>query len=126
MAALAMYASAIAPGRNTCATGLKPRHTPPEPARQCAAAGFSRILQPRRFGGYEFGLPTFWQVMLAVSEGDPGTGWGLTLGAHHALVVGAYFSEDGQRAIFGPSGRSSSPRVARPMGRRARAARGRG
>ncbi len=91
-------------------------HHTAELDRQFAAAGFYRILQPRRFGGYEFGLPTFWQVMLAVSEGDPGTGWGLTLGAHHALVVGAYFAEDGQRAIFGPSGDFRCPHRPPPMG----------
>ena len=51
-------------------------HHTPELDRQFAAAGFYRVLQPRRFGGYEFSLPTFWQVMLAVSAGDPGTGWG--------------------------------------------------
>ena len=49
-------------------------HHTAELDRQFAAAGFYRILQPRRFGGYEFDLPTFWQVMLAVSAGDPGTG----------------------------------------------------
>jgi hypothetical protein len=54
--------------------------------------------------------------MLAVSAGDPGTGWGLTLGAHHALVVGAYFSEDGQRDIFGPSGDFRCPHRPPPMG----------
>jgi 3-hydroxy-9,10-secoandrosta-1,3,5(10)-triene-9,17-dione monooxygenase len=84
--------------------------------RQFVAAGFYRILQPRRFGGYEFDLPTFWRVMLAVSAGDPGTGWGLTLGSHHALVVGAYFSEEGQRAIFGPSGDFRCPHRPPPMG----------
>ena len=89
-------------------------HHTPELDRQFAAAGFYRILQPRRFGGYEFGLPTFWQVMLAVSAGDPGTGWGLTLGAHHALVVGAYFSEDGQRAIFGRRETSAARTGRRP------------
>jgi 3-hydroxy-9,10-secoandrosta-1,3,5(10)-triene-9,17-dione monooxygenase len=46
-------------------------HHTAELDRQFIAAGFYRILQPRRFGGYEFGLPTFWQVMLAVSAGDP-------------------------------------------------------
>ena len=61
-------------------------HHTAELDRRFAEAGFYRILQPRRFGGYEFGLPTFWRVMLAVSAGDPGTGWALTLGAHHALV----------------------------------------
>ena len=79
-------------------------------------AGFYRILQPRRFGGYEFDLPAFWKTMLAVSAGDPGTGWGLTLGAHHALVVGAHFSEDGQRDIFGPAGDFRCPHRPPPMG----------
>src|SRR6516164_7971894 len=32
-------------------------HHTAELDRQFAAAGFYRILQPRRFGGYEFGLP---------------------------------------------------------------------
>ena len=44
--------------------------------RRFTAAGFYRILQPRRFGGYEFGLPTFWQVMLAVSAVPMGGGRG--------------------------------------------------
>ena len=91
-------------------------HHTPELDRQFAEAGFYRILQPRRYGGYEFGLPVFWRVMLAVSAGDPGTGWGLTLGAHHALVVGAWFSEAGQRDIFGPFGDFRGPHRAPPVG----------
>ncbi len=91
-------------------------HHTPELDRQFAEAGFYRILQPRRFGGYEFGLPTFWRVMLAVSAGDPGTGWALTLGSHHALVVGAWFSEAGQRDIFGSFGEFRAPHRAPPMG----------
>ena len=43
-------------------------HHTPELDREFTRAGFYRILQPRRFGGYEFGLPTFWRVMLAVSK----------------------------------------------------------
>ena len=91
-------------------------HHTPELDRQFTEAGFYRILQPRRFGGYEFGLPVFWRVMLAVSAGDPGTGWGLTLGAHHALVVGAWFSEAGQRDIFGPAGDFRCPHRPPPAG----------
>jgi 3-hydroxy-9,10-secoandrosta-1,3,5(10)-triene-9,17-dione monooxygenase len=72
--------------------------------REFVRAGFYRMLQPRLFGGYEFDLPTFWKTMLAIATGDPGTAWGLTLGAHHALVVGAHFSAEGQRDIFGPDG----------------------
>lgn len=84
--------------------------------REFAKAGFYRILQPRRFGGYEFDLPTFWKAMLAVATGDPGTGWGLTLGSHHALVVGAHFSGEGQRDIFGPAGDFRCPHRPAPTG----------
>ena len=91
-------------------------HHTAELDRQFTEAGFYRILQPRRFGGYAFGLPTFWRVMLAVSEGDPGTGWALTLGAHHVLTIGAWFSEAGQRDIFGSSGEFAAPHRALPSG----------
>ena len=91
-------------------------HHTAELDRKFTEAGFYRILQPRRFGGYQFGLPTFWRVMLAVSAGDPGTGWALTLGSHHALVVGAWFSEHGQRDIFAPDGEFRAPHRAPPMG----------
>lgn len=84
--------------------------------REFVKAGFYRILQPRRFGGYEFDLPTFWKAMLAVATGDPGTGWGLTLGSHHALVVGAHFSAEGQRDIFGPAGDFRCPHRPAPTG----------
>ena len=91
-------------------------HHTAELDRQFTEAGFYRILQPRQFGGYAFGLPTFWRVMLAVSEGDPGTGWALTLGAHHVLTIGAWFSEAGQRDIFGTSGEFRAPHRALPSG----------
>ena len=87
------------PGRR----GRTPRPSHRRTGPRVRRGRFHRILAAlvRR---YEFGLPTFWQVMLAVSEGEPGTGWGRTLGVYDALVVGAYYAEDGQLAIFGPSG----------------------
>ncbi|HEX4095385.1 MAG TPA: acyl-CoA dehydrogenase family protein, partial [Caulobacteraceae bacterium] len=42
-------------------------------------AGFYRIVQPRRFGGYEFDVPTFYRVMMEISRGCPETGWVLAL-----------------------------------------------
>jgi 3-hydroxy-9,10-secoandrosta-1,3,5(10)-triene-9,17-dione monooxygenase len=84
--------------------------------RKFTEAGFYRILQPRQYGGYAFGLPVFWRVMLAIAEGDPGTGWALTLGAHHVLTIGAWFSEAGQRDIFGSSGEFRAPHRALPSG----------
>jgi 3-hydroxy-9,10-secoandrosta-1,3,5(10)-triene-9,17-dione monooxygenase len=79
-------------------------------------AGFYRMLQPRRFGGYAVDMRTYWQVMLHVAAGDPGTAWGLCLGAHHAQGVGSFFSEEGQVELFGPAGNFKCPHRAAPMG----------
>jgi 3-hydroxy-9,10-secoandrosta-1,3,5(10)-triene-9,17-dione monooxygenase len=79
-------------------------------------AGFYRMLQPKRFGGYAFGMDTFWRVIMAVAEGDAGTAWGLCLGAHHAPGVGAWFPEEGQIELFGPTGNFKCPHRAAPMG----------
>jgi 3-hydroxy-9,10-secoandrosta-1,3,5(10)-triene-9,17-dione monooxygenase len=63
-------------------------------------AGFYRLLQPRRYGGLELDVPTFYRVMMSVSRGCPSTGWMLTLGAGHALQIGSYYPEEAQAEIF--------------------------
>jgi 3-hydroxy-9,10-secoandrosta-1,3,5(10)-triene-9,17-dione monooxygenase len=82
---------------------------------QFIEAGFYRILQPRRFGGYEFDLPTFLKVMIAVSRGCSDSGWVLALTAGHAFLM-ASFPEAGQRAAFGDTGEFRAPSVAMPGG----------
>lgn len=77
------------------------------------SAGFYRILQPRRFGGYEFGLPTFLKVMIAISRGCSDSGWVLALTAGHAFLM-ASFPEAGQREAFGETGEFRAPSVAMP------------
>ncbi|TDD96332.1 acyl-CoA dehydrogenase [Actinomadura rubrisoli] len=72
-------------------------------------AGFYRILQPRRFGGLELGVPAFYRLIAEVARGCPSTAWCLCLGAGHALQVGSYFSERAQREIFGLLGQLVSP-----------------
>jgi 3-hydroxy-9,10-secoandrosta-1,3,5(10)-triene-9,17-dione monooxygenase len=79
-------------------------------------AGFYRIVQPKRFGGYAFDLLTYWKVMLAVAEGDPGTAWGLCISAQVAHALGAWFSEAAQIELFGPDGDFRCPYRAVPMG----------
>jgi 3-hydroxy-9,10-secoandrosta-1,3,5(10)-triene-9,17-dione monooxygenase len=78
-------------------------------------AGFYRILQPRCFGGYEFDLPTFLKVMMAVSRGCSDSGWVLALTAGHAFLM-ASFPEAGQREAFGARGEFRAPSVAMPGG----------
>ncbi|QFU93313.1 acyl-CoA dehydrogenase family protein [Amycolatopsis sp. YIM 10] len=64
------------------------------------AAGFYRILVPRRYGGYEFGLDTFMRVVQALTRGCPSTGWMYCLGAAHAHAAASIFEERVQDEIF--------------------------
>lgn len=66
-----------------------------------AEAGFYRILVPRRYGGYEFGIDTFLRVTMELARGCPSTGWMYCLGATHALPVATLFGERAQAEIFG-------------------------
>jgi 3-hydroxy-9,10-secoandrosta-1,3,5(10)-triene-9,17-dione monooxygenase len=79
-------------------------------------AGFYRCLQPRRFGGYEFDLKTFFSLAVELARGDPSAAWCLILGAGHALTLGSYFDEQAQAESFGPEGEFCAPCVAAPTG----------
>src|SRR5262245_4087040 len=78
-------------------------------------AGFYRMLVPRRFGGYEFDLPTFCRVIIEVARGCPSSGWLLCLASGHALQVGSWFGEQAQAELFG-DGDFRCAAVAAPVG----------
>lgn len=82
---------------------------PPETNDEFVAAGFYRILQPRRFGGYELDMGTFAQVMMEVSRGCPSSGWVLALTAGHAIMLSAFFSEEAQIDVYGADGEFRGP-----------------
>ena len=73
-----------------------------ETHRAFTEAGFYRILQPRRFGGYEFDMPTYFRVVMEIARGCPSTGWCLCLAGAHVLQVASMYSEEAQREFFGP------------------------
>ncbi|HWM19644.1 MAG TPA: acyl-CoA dehydrogenase family protein [Ilumatobacteraceae bacterium] len=73
---------------------------PDTTAQDYIDAGFFRVLQPRRFGGYEFGLETFLRITAELSRGCPSSGWVYGLMAGHNLVT-ALFDEQGQVELFG-------------------------
>lgn len=70
--------------------------------------GFYRIIQPRRFGGYEFGLRDFVRVMIEISRGCPSSGWVLALTAGHPHLL-AHFSERAQVEVYGEDGDARVP-----------------
>jgi 3-hydroxy-9,10-secoandrosta-1,3,5(10)-triene-9,17-dione monooxygenase len=83
--------------------------------REFVRAGFYRCCQPRMFGGYEFDLVTFYRVMLEISSGHPGTGWGLALAASHAFEIASHWPERAQAELFG-EGHFVAPHRAPPLG----------
>lgn len=72
----------------------------PDIHQQFSDAGFYRILVPRRYGGYEFGVDTFVRVAMALARGCPSTGWMYLFGAAHALPVATLFGERAQAELF--------------------------
>jgi 3-hydroxy-9,10-secoandrosta-1,3,5(10)-triene-9,17-dione monooxygenase len=65
-----------------------------------ARNGFYRLLVPRRYGGYEFGIDTFLRVAMTLARGCPSTGWMYCLGATHALAAATLFGERAQAELF--------------------------
>lgn len=47
----------------------------PETIAEMRAAGLLRVLQPKRWGGYEMELGTFYDIEIALAEGDMSAGW---------------------------------------------------
>ena len=67
-------------------------------------AGFYRILQPRRHGGYEFDMPTFFKVVMEIGRGCASTGWCYCLSSAHIVQLAGLFSERTMGEIVGPEG----------------------
>jgi 3-hydroxy-9,10-secoandrosta-1,3,5(10)-triene-9,17-dione monooxygenase len=63
-------------------------------------AGFYRIFVPRRYGGLEVDLPTFYRVIVSIARGCPSTGWMLALGTAHALQLASYFPARAQDELL--------------------------
>jgi 3-hydroxy-9,10-secoandrosta-1,3,5(10)-triene-9,17-dione monooxygenase len=55
--------------------GRRQRRIPDEAIADMQRAGFFRVLQPKRWGGYEMDLHTFYEIQLALAEGDMSTAW---------------------------------------------------
>jgi 3-hydroxy-9,10-secoandrosta-1,3,5(10)-triene-9,17-dione monooxygenase len=55
--------------------GRRRRQLPDETIADIQNAGLFRVLQPRRWGGYEMDLHTFYEVELALGRGDMASAW---------------------------------------------------
>ncbi|HXM59063.1 MAG TPA: oxidoreductase [Candidatus Dormibacteraeota bacterium] len=97
-------ATRLRPHLLACQEECERLRTLPDTTREAFLdAGFYRILQPRRFGGYELGLDTFTRVMVEIARGCPSSGWTLALTAGHAHTVSRW-PLDAQAELFGDAG----------------------
>lgn len=80
------------------------------------AAGFYRIVQLKRFGGYEFDVPTFYRVMMEIARGGTDAGWVLALVSGQPVVL-SKFSEQAQIEAYGTTGEFRAAGSFAPPGR---------
>ncbi len=76
------------------------RRLTPETVAEMKQAGFFRALQPTRWGGLELSPSAYFDIQLALAEGDMSAGWiyGI-VGVHPAQV--ALFDDRAQEAVWG-------------------------
>ncbi len=76
------------------------RRVPAETIADLRHAGFFRILQPKRFGGYELDPQIFYDVQMTLAEGCMSTGWVFgVLGVHNWQM--ALFDLRAQQDVWG-------------------------
>jgi 3-hydroxy-9,10-secoandrosta-1,3,5(10)-triene-9,17-dione monooxygenase len=83
--------------------------------RRIMDAGIYRVLQPRRFGGYEFDLATYADAIAEIARGDASTGWVVSFNAAHTWWA-AQLPEQGQAELFGADGDLRVPIALAPQG----------
>jgi 3-hydroxy-9,10-secoandrosta-1,3,5(10)-triene-9,17-dione monooxygenase len=76
------------------------RRIPDETIAEMQAAGFFRILQPRRWGGYEMEPNVFFEVQKLLAEGCMSTGWVYGVVGGHPYEM-ALFHDQAQVDVWG-------------------------
>ncbi|CDO36215.1 acyl-CoA dehydrogenase family protein [Novosphingobium sp. KN65.2] len=76
------------------------RDVPADSIAEMQAAGFFRILQPKRWGGYEMSPNVFYDVQKALAEGCMSTGWMFGVVGCHPYEI-ALFDDRAQQEVWG-------------------------
>ena len=95
---------------------VKGRDVPAESIAEMQEAGFFRILQPRRWGGYEMHPNVFFDVQRLLAEGCMSTGWMYgVLGCHPYEL--ALFHDEAQREVWGTDTSTLASSSYQPVGK---------
>lgn len=76
------------------------RRVPAQTIKDMQAAGLFRVLQPKRFGGYELDPQLFFDIQMTLAEGCMSSAWVYGVVAVHAFQL-ALFDERAQREVWG-------------------------
>jgi 3-hydroxy-9,10-secoandrosta-1,3,5(10)-triene-9,17-dione monooxygenase len=94
--AKAMIPTLRARARQTTLSG----NVPAETVAEMTEAGFFRVLQPKRYGGYEMHPNVFFDILKALAEGCMSTGWIYGVIGCHPYEL-ALFHDQAQREVWG-------------------------
>lgn len=90
-------------------------HYPEDVHKAFRAAGFYKMLMPKKYGGYECDPQTYFQVVREIARNCPSSGWMLSQSINHTLTIASFFSEEAQDEIFA-AGEFLAPLTAKPEG----------
>src|SRR5579871_715322 len=63
------------------------------------SAGFFKLMQPRRYGGYEYGFTAFIDVISEIGRGCTSSAWCCAIGCGHQWMIGC-FPEEAQDDVW--------------------------
>ena len=92
------------------------RNVPAETIEEMREAGFFRILQPKRWGGYEMHPNAFFEVQKVIAEGCMSTGWMLGVVGCHPYEL-ALFDDKAQAEVWGPDNDMLVSSTYQPVGK---------
>jgi|GEM_PF-581918 len=72
----------------------------PETHAEFTQAGFYRILVPKKYGGLDLDVSTYYRVVVELAQGCPSTAWQFCLGSAHAVTLCGMIDEAAQDDIF--------------------------
>ena len=102
--------------RERAADAEAARRIPDETIADLRAAGFFRVLQPRRWGGYEMDPRVFFDIQMALAEGCMSTGWVYGVVGGHPFEL-ALFPDAAQQEVWGSDDAALASSSYQPVGR---------
>lgn len=102
------------------AQATRDRRIPEETIAEMQSSGFFRILQPKRWGGYEMHPNVFFEVQKLLAEGCMSTGWVYGVVGGHPYEI-ALFPNQAQEEVWGEDDSMLASSSYQPVGKVERA-----